>query len=507
MDSARPLVFAESPATDPGYRTPPHNIEAEQALLGAILVNNTTLQRVGDFLLPIHFYHPAHQRIFDAMVRLIERGQIADPVTLRGFFDQDGSLVDIGGGAYLGRLAASVVTIINAGEYGRTIYDAYIRRQLIEIGSETVNDSYEHSIELEARELIEIAEKKLFDLAVSGSVDGGFQTFRTALSTAVGFAELAYKRSGKTSGLSTGFRDIDGKLGGLHPSDLIILAGRPSMGKTALATNLAFNAAKAYRGGIGPQGETKPEDGGVVGFFSLEMSAEQLATRVLAEESGVSGDKIRRGEVGHDEFDRFIQAATRLESVPLFIDDTPALTIAGLRTRARRLKRQHGLQLIVIDYLQLLQGTARSGGEQNRVQELSEITRGLKALAKELDVPVIALSQLSRAVEQREDKRPQLSDLRESGSIEQDADVVMFVFREEYYLSRAIPTQRPEESSDKFNERYDRWFKRNEEVQNTAEIIIAKQRHGPIGTVTLMFQGEITKFSDYVGRDRLPAEY
>ncbi|MEA2756341.1 MAG: replicative helicase [Aliidongia sp.] len=507
MDPARSLVLAQ-PSAEPAYRAAPHNTEAEQALLGAILVNNATYHRVSEFLLPDHFYNPAHQRIYAAAVKLIERGQIADPATLKGYFEQDEALTDIGGAQYLGRLAASVVTIINAGDYGRTIYDCYLRRQLIEIGTETVNDAYEHDIDLEARQLMEVAEKKLFDLATRGNADGGFQPFVQALRNAALQAEQAYKRSGKTSGVSTGFTDVDSLLGGLHPSDLVIIAGRPSMGKTALATNIAFNAAKAYRTGRGPTGEVIAEDGAVVGFYSLEMSAEQLATRVLAEESGVSGDKIRRGEVAREEFDAFIQASMKLESVPLYIDDTPALTISAVRTRARRLKRQHGLHLIIVDYLQLLQGTPKPGGEQNRVQEISEITRGLKALAKELDVPVIALSQLSRAVEQREDKRPMLSDLRESGSIEQDADVVMFVFREEYYLGRAEPGRRPEESEDKFNQRHAEWWERLQQVSGTGEVIIAKQRHGPIGKVTLKFDGATTRFSDYVGRDHLPdADY
>jgi replicative DNA helicase len=507
MDPARTIALAQPPA-EAAYRTAPHNTEAEQALLGAILVNNATYHRVSEFLLPDHFYNPAHQRIYAAAVKLVERGQIADPATLKGYFEQDEALTDIGGAQYLGRLAGSVVTIINAGDYGRTIYDCYLRRQLIEIGTETVNDAYEHDIELEARQLMEVAEKKLFDLATTGSADGGFQPFVQALRTAAQQAELAYKRSGKTSGVSSGFTDIDNLLGGLHPSDLLIIAGRPSMGKTAFATNIAFNVAKAYRPGRGTTGETVAEDGGVVGFYSLEMSAEQLATRVLAEESGVSGDKIRRGEVAREEFDSFIQASMKLESVPLYIDDTPALTISAVRTRARRLKRQHGLHLIIVDYLQLLQGTPKPGGEQNRVQEISEITRGLKALAKELDVPVIALSQLSRAVEQREDKRPMLSDLRESGSIEQDADVVMFVYREEYYLGRAEPGRRPEESEEKFNQRHADWWERLQQVAGTGEVIIAKQRHGPIGKVTLKFDGATTKFADYVGRDHLPdADY
>lgn len=506
------MTLFDAPALDdpttPAYRTAPHNIEAEQALLGALLVNNATYHRVSEFLLPDHFYHPVHQRLFAAICKLIERGQIAEPRTLKSYFEQDDGLKDAGGADYLARLAASVVTIINAGDYGRVIYDAYMRRQLIEIGTETVNNAFEHQVDLSARQLMEITEKRLFDLASSGSADGGFQPFRQALSVAVQMAEQAYQRNGKTSGVSSGFTDLDGLLGGLHPSDLLILAGRPSMGKTALATNIAFNVAKSYRQGAGPTGEAIAEEGGVVGFFSLEMSAEQLATRVLAEDSGVSGDRIRRGEVGQDEFERFVRASMELESYPLFIDDTPALSIAALRTRARRLKRQHGLHVIIVDYLQLLQGTPRPGAEVNRVQEISEITRGLKALAKELSVPVIALSQLSRAVEQREDKRPQLSDLRESGSIEQDADVVMFVFREEYYLGRAEPARRPEEAEDKYNQRYAEWQQRLEEVSGTGEVIIAKQRHGPIGKVTLRFDGATTKFSDFISRDRLPhADY
>jgi replicative DNA helicase len=507
MDPARPIALSPPPS-ESLYRAAPHNTEAEQALLGAILVNNSTYHRVSELLQPEHFYNPAHQRIYAAITKLIERGQIADPAQLKNYFEQDEGLADIGGAQYLGRLAASVVTIINAADYGRTIYDCHLRRQLIEIGTATVNDAYEHDIDLEARQLLEIAEKKLFDLATMGSADGGFQPFVQALRSATQQAEQAYKRSGKTTGLSTGFADIDQLLGGLHPSDLIIIAGRPSMGKSALASNMAFAAARAYRAGRGPTGEIVAEDGGVVGFFSLEMSAEQLATRILSEESGVSSDKIRRGEVAREEFDAFVQAAMQLESVPLYLDDTPALTISALRTRARRLKRQHGLQLICVDYLQLLQATPKPGSEQNRVQEVSEITRGLKALAKELGVPVVALAQLSRAVEQREDKRPMLSDLRESGSIEQDADVVMFIYREEYYLGRAEPSRRPEESEEKFNQRHADWWQRLQEVAGTGEVIIAKQRHGPIGKVTLKFDGATTKFSDYVGRDHLPdAQY
>jgi replicative DNA helicase len=485
------------------YRTPPHNIEAEQALLGAILVNNAAYHRVSEFLLAEHFAEGVHGRIFQAIARLIERGQIANPVTLKNLFDQDGALAEIGGAQYLARLAASVATIINAEDYGRAIHDLYLRRQLITIGEDAVNDAHTHDLDRDARQQIETIEKRLFDLATAGTFEGGFRPFGAALTEAIEMAEQAFKRSGKTAGVATHFTDLDKLLGGLHHSDLVVLAGRPSMGKTALATNIGFNAARAYRGIRQADGRVVAEDGAVVGFFSLEMSAEQLATRILAEEAQVPSDRIRRGDISHGDFDRFVQASQQLASVPFFVDDTPALTIAALRTRARRLMRQQGLGLIIVDYLQLLRGVLDTR-EQNRVQEISEITRGLKALAKELNVPVLALSQLSRAVEQREDKRPMLSDLRESGTIEQDADVVMFVFREEYYLSRAEPARRPEESDDKFNERYARWQERLEQVHGTGEVIIAKQRHGPIGRVTLRFDGETTRFDNFVASDHLP---
>jgi len=489
---------------DGAYRSPPHNIEAEQALLGAILFNNATYHRVSEFLLAEHFAQGVHGRIFAAITKLIERGQIANPVTLKSLFDQDEALAEIGGAQYLARLSASVVTVINAADYGRTIHDLYLRRQLIAIGEDTVNDAYSHDLERYSLNETETTEKKLFDLATSGQTEGGFRPFNQALTEAIVMAEAAFKRSGRTTGVSTGFNDLDKLLGGLHPSDLVILAGRPSMGKTALATNIGFNASKAYRTTRAPDGRLVAEDGAVVGFFSLEMSAEQLATRVLSEESRVASDRIRRGEVSHEDFDRFVQASQKLASVPLFIDDMPALTITGLRTRARRLMRQQGLGLIIVDYLQLLRGGGEGRGAENRVQEISEITRGLKALAKELNVPVLALSQLSRAVENRDDKRPQLADLRESGSIEQDADVVMFVFREEYYLSRGEPMRRTEESDDKFNERYEHWHKRLAEVSGTGEVLIAKQRHGPIGKVTLRFDGETTRFDNFVRSDHLP---
>src|SRR5579863_258290 len=487
-------------------RLPPSNTEAEQALLGAIFRNNLAHGRVSDFLAPEHFSNAVHARIFEAIGKLIERGQLANPVTLKNLFDQDGALTEIGGAQYLARLAEAAVTIINAEEYGRRIHDLHLRRQLIDVGEEVVNDAFRHDLDDDAVNQIERAEEKLYKLAESGQAEGGLRPFRSALTEAIELAQAAFKRDGRIVGVPTGFTDIDKKLGGLHPSDLIIAAGRPGMGKTAFATNIAFHAAKAFRSVPGPDGRSVVEDGAVIGFFSLEMSAEQLATRILAEESGVPSDRIRRGDVRREDFDKFVAASQRLAAVPLYIDDTPALSVAALRTRARRLKRQQGLGLIVIDYLQLLRPSAASRGQESRVQEISEITRGLKAIAKELNVPVLALSQLSRQVEQREDKRPQLADLRESGSIEQDADVVMFIFREEYYRNRE-PKIEENETQEKFNKRNQDWLELMERIHGIAEIIIAKQRHGPIGTIKLRFEAEITKFENLAESGNLPAAY
>ncbi|HXV23289.1 MAG TPA: replicative DNA helicase [Alphaproteobacteria bacterium] len=485
------------------YRQPPHNYDAEQALLGAILVNNLVFDRVSEFLRPEHFHDPLHGRIFAAIGGTIERGQVANPVTLKGQFDQDPALSEVGGAQYLIRLASAVVSIFNAADYGRIVHDLYLRRQLIELGEEVVNEAYQQDSEVEARDQIEQAEQRLFSLAETGQIEGGPLILSQSLAQAIRTAEAAYKRDSHVTGVTTGFTDLDKKLGGLHPSDLIILAGRPSMGKTALATNIAFNAASAYREIRDEAGHTKVLDGAKVAFFSLEMSSEQLATRILSEQTGISSDRIRRGEVREDDFPKFVEAAQRLSRLPFFIDDTPALSVSALRTRARRLKRQHGLGLIVVDYLQLMRPPTGSRSD-NRVQEISDITRGLKAIAKELNVPVLALSQLSRAVENREDKRPQLADLRESGSIEQDADVAMFIFREQYYLERSDPKQRPDESDEKFNDRFLRWQDRCTKVHNVAEINIAKQRHGPIGTIELYFEGAVTKFADLVREDHLP---
>ena len=483
------------PSNEEGLiRTPPHNFEAEQALLGAILMNNRALERVSEFLRPEHFADPVHGAIYEACLGLTGRGQIATPVTLKTYMANHAGLKEMGGDGYLVRLAASAATIINAEDYGRLVFDLHLRRALIGVGEDMVNDAFEAQIADDAIGQIERAEQQLFNLASAGQADGGFKDFKTTLLGAIEQAEAAHKREGKLSGVTTGLRDVDSKLGGLHPSDLLILAGRPSMGKTALATNIAFAAAKALRYEDTPSGK-KAVEGAVCAFFSLEMSAEQLATRILAERAEVASHKIRQGELSHEEFERIVMVAQELHSLPLHIDDTPALSVSAVRTRARRLMRTKGLGLIVIDYLQLLQATAGKKVE-NRVQEVSDITRQLKALAKELSVPVLALSQLSRTVEQREDKRPQLSDLRESGSIEQDADVVMFVFREQYYLERAEPGRRPDEAEEKFNQRHADWQKRCDEVWNTAEVIVAKQRHGPVGSVRLFFDGQYTRFAD-----------
>jgi len=475
-------------------RIPPHNAEIEAALLGAILTNNRAFERVGDFLRAEHFYEPVHGRIYDALGKLIEQGQIASPLTLKHFFEKDEALAAVGGSQYLFDLAASVVTVINATDYGRTIYDLFLRRQLIELGEDVVNDAYEPDIDSPAAAQIETAEQRLYDLSNSGELERGFTPLGDAMRMAVESAEEAFKRDGHVVGVTTGLRDLDTKLGGLHPSDLLILAGRPAMGKSALAANIAFNAASAFNERVDENGRTITEGGHVL-FFSLEMSAEQLAARILAEQARISSDAIRRGDISSEEFNRLVIASQKLHRLPLYIDDSPALTISGLRTRARRLKRQNKLHLIIVDYLQLL-NPSPGRRTDNRVQEISEITRGLKTLAKELDVPVLALSQLSRQVENREDKRPQLADLRESGSIEQDADVVMFIFREEYYLEKGEPIQGLEEDQTKYHGRMEKWNERLQDVRNTASVIIAKQRHGPVGTIDLYFEGRFTHFDD-----------
>ncbi len=475
----------------PAYRIPPHNAEVEAGLLGAILTNDRALEKVADFLQADHFYEPVHGRIYDAARRLVERGQKASPQTLAHFFVADEALTEVGGAQYLYELAASIISVANVADYGRIIHDLHLRRELIELGEGVVNDAFQPDIDDSAPLQIEKAEQQLYNLATVGETDRGVVSLKHASLVALEEAEQAFKREGHVVGVTTGLRDLDRRLGGLHGSDLLILAGRPSMGKTALATNIAFNAAQARK----PTDGDEPGGTNHVLFFSLEMSSEQLAARILSQVSGIPSDRVRRGEINADEFQAFAVASQQMSKVSLFIDDTPGITVSTMRTRARRLKRQQGLDLIVVDYLQLLQGTPGRRAE-NRVQEVSEITRGMKMLAKELEVPVIALSQLSRQVEQREDKRPQLSDLRESGSIEQDADVVMFIYREQYYLEKGEPVQGIEEAQDKFLSKAERWKERMTEVENTASVIIAKQRHGPVGTVDLYFEGALTKFGD-----------
>ncbi len=477
-------------ATLPGgvaYRSPPSNVEAEQALLGAVMVNNDCFHQLSSFLEPVHFYDPVHARIFEAVCKLIQRGLLASPVTLKNYFDRDEGLAEIGGTQYLARLAASATSVINAEFYGRIIHDLSVRRGLIRLGEDVVNRSYDAPVDVTAASQIEEAEASLFNMAERGRYEGGLQPFKTAITQSIDVAAKAYERDGGLSGLATQFIDLDRLMGGMHNSDLIILAGRPSMGKTALATNIAFNAAKELmiEKNLSQALDEKARPG-VVAFFSLEMSSEQLATRILSEQSGITSEKIRRGQIDEVGFKRLVSVSQELQELPLYIDDTGALQISALTARARRIKRLQGLRLVVVDYLQLVRGASSS--MENRVQEISSITQGLKAMAKELNVPVLALSQLSRQVEQREDKRPQLSDLRESGSIEQDADVVMFVFREEYYVQKAEPREdKPE---------YPKWVEEMEKVHGLAEIIIGKQRHGPTGTVRLAFRSELTKFDN-----------
>lgn len=466
----------------------PHSIEAEQQLLGAILTNNDIYDRVASIIGAKHFYDPVHARIFDIAAARIAKNNLASPVTLKAFMEDDEGLKELGGPAYLARLAGAAISAFAVRDYAQMIYDLAVRRDLIQLGREISDKAATVDVSSEPREQIVEAEQALYKLAEQGQAESGFQSFLKAVTDAVNVANAAYQREGGLAGVSTGLIDMDKKLGGLHRSDLLILAGRPSMGKTSLATNIAFNVAKAYKRGQLHDGTEGAVDGGVVGFYSLEMSAEQLAARILSEAAEVPSEQIRRGDMTEVEFRRFVDAAKALEACPLYIDDTPALPISQLAARARRLKRTYGLDVLIVDYLQLVRGTGKS---ENRVNEISEITMGLKAIAKELDIPVIALSQLSRQVENREDKRPQLSDLRESGSIEQDADVVMFVFREEYYKEREKPGDHDLEAMAK-------WQEEMERLHGRAEVVIGKQRHGPIGTVELSFEGRFTRFGNLV---------
>lgn len=463
----------------PEMRVLPYNTEAEQSLLGALLVENSLFENVSEFLLPVHFYRPVNAKIYEVIKKLITAGEVADPITLGAYFERNGEFESIGGSSYFVQLANSIVSLTDIEDYANLIYELYLRRQLILLGESIAKDAAVTNLEKRAVDQIEAAESKLYELSVISDKQGGFLTFDNASLKTLGGIEQVYRSKRSIIGITTGLVDVDNYLGGLGRSDLVILAGRPSMGKTALATNMAFNAALAAI--------TEKEGGGKVAFFSLEMSAEQLVTRILAQECEIIVGDIRRGTIKDEDYMKLAQKTKQLASLPLYIDDTPALTVSAIRTRARKLKRQHGLDLIVIDYLQLIQGSAEKRNE-NRVQEVSEITRSLKALAKELNVPVIALSQLSRSVEARDDKHPQLADLRESGSIEQDADVVMFVYREEYYMSRNIPEEGSEQEM--------KWLEKYRKIQCLAELIVAKQRQGQIGTVKLYFDGRFTKFGN-----------
>ena len=472
-------------------RIPPQNIEAEQAILGAILVNNRALEKVSEFLQPIHFVHPVHGKIYEACRSFIEQGRIADTVTLKALFAHDDALKDVGGVEYLAKLAGASVRIVNVADYGHEILDCYLRRQLINLGTEIVNNAFDASLENGAIHQVEGAEKELYDLANQGELSGGPVILSTALNQTLTSTQDAMNNPNGLSGVPTKLVDMDKLLGGLHNSDLIILAGRPAMGKSALATTIAFNAAQYFEEENKKEGATKKS----VALFSLEMSAEQVAGRILSSKANVSNHLMRTGKLTEAQFDDLAAGVDLLSRVPLYVDETPGITVTAIKNRARRLKRDpsKGLGLIVIDYLQLISSNKRT---ENRVQELSEMTRSLKIMAKELDVPVLVLSQLSRLVEQRDNKRPMLSDLRESGSIEQDADIVMFVYREIYYLQNEQPERRINETPEKFQLRLAELEQKKKDLANLAEVIIAKQRHGPTGTVKLYFNGEYGRFTD-----------
>ena len=466
-------------------RQTPKNYDAERALLGAILSNNKAFEQVESFLSKDDFAQPLNQKIFFYIKKVIDKGQIADLNTIKLFFENDEDFKENGGISYLLKICEDSVSIINAGHYAKVIHDLSQRRQLINFGTNLVNNSYMISVEEDSNEIIEKAEQELYDLATFGIIETGPRAFDSVVSEAINYAEKAFKKDSEIVGLKTGLKDFDKKIGGLHNSDLIIVAGRPSMGKTAFATNIAFNISKHLQKKV----KENPNSKGKVLFYSLEMSSEQLATRILSENSGVASEQIRTGNISKNDFTNLVKSSEELSNLALFIDDSPALSVSSIRTRARRLKRKEGLDLIIIDYLQLITSTSKNLND-NRVKEVSDITRGLKALAKELNVPVIALSQLSRKVEDREEKRPQLSDLRESGAIEQDADLVIFLYREEYYLARTEPTEG--------TEKHTTWVSKMDEVHNLAEAIIAKHRHGPISKVKLHFNPSSTKFSDFI---------
>jgi replicative DNA helicase len=472
-------------------RSLPHNILAEQMLLGTILVDNEMMSKVNDFLSEDHFFDPIHKKIYETIKTFSEKGIIANPVTLKNYFDKEEGLKNRGGAQYLVDLASLSATIINVHDYGRAIYDLALRRQLIHIGEEITNDAFDKEQGLSANEQIDMAEQKLYNIADDYlESNKGFVKLNKPLSEAISKAQQAFRNKGSVSGIATDFADLDELLGGFQDSDLIIVAGRPSMGKTALSLNFALNCCQVLLNNFENKKDKDPhEKPKSIGFFSLEMSAEQLASRLISTISGINTSKLRTGHVDEEEFGKIVNASKELQSLQIFIDDTPSLTISALRTRARRLKRKHNLGILFIDYLQLLRSNANNK-DQNRVQEISDITQGLKAIAKELHIPVVAGSQLSRAVEQREDKRPLLSDLRESGTIEQDSDIVIFIYREEYYLLRRKPTK---EGTDL----YEKWQQDMDSVKNITDLIVAKHRNGPVGNVKLYFDSNLTKFANY----------
>ena len=471
----------------------PQNIEAEQSLIGSVLFDNKVLEDLPTNFATRHFFDPLHASIFDACIFLIDNGRLADPLTLKSYLKQDDLQRDMDIEKYLSELREGVVSLSKAKFYAEEIRNCYVRRSLIRIGDELINKSVNPTLDVTPDQEISNTEEQLYNLAEKDQINSGPLDFKSVLASATNQINEAYNRKGKLSGIDTGFSGLNRQLGGLNKSDLLVLAGRPAMGKTALATNIGFNAAKSS---ILEKNES-------ILIFSLEMSAEQLAQRILAEQSTIDSHKLRSGDLNETEFSKLVSTQNDILNLPFFIDDTPAISVGQIASRARRLKRTHGLSLIIIDYIQLIQGSKASEA-QGRVQEVSNITRGLKSLAKELNVPILALSQLSRAVEQREDKRPILADLRESGSIEQDADVVMFVYREEYYLDKSEPTQRDNENQESFNERFLKWQDRRNMAEGKAEIIISKQRHGPTGIVQVQFEAKFTRFMDLVQDDRLP---
>nr|WP_294847273.1 replicative DNA helicase [uncultured Sphingomonas sp.] len=497
------IIRLNEGADTPATQTLPQNIEAEAALLGALMIDNRLVEDVQIKLKPHHFHEPLHGRIYEAILRMTDKNMVANPVTLKPIFDADEAMKEIGGPAYLAKLTGSGAAVIGARDFAQQIYDLALLRALVGVGRDLVEGALDTSEDVAPLTQIERAESELYRVAEEGGGESSVKSFGDATKAALMQAEKALNSGGHLSGLTTGLEGVNSKIGGLHPSDLIILAGRPGMGKSSLATNIAFATATRFMRDLEDGIDPTKSAGAPTVIFSLEMSSDQLATRILAEESGISSENLRMGKINKTEFQQLARASTELASLPLYIDDTAGLSIAALRARARRLKRQKGIGLIIVDYLQLLSGTGKSSGD-NRVQEISEISRGLKQLAKELDCPVIALSQLSRAVEQREDKKPMLSDLRESGSIEQDADMVWFIFREDYYVAAREP-KRPIEGDDaKTWEAHEQWQRDIERVYGMAELIVAKQRHGATGKVKLRFDSRITKFSDAVDDNYLP---